>query len=484
MLRKSALNRASFSTFNKIIDTLMCRGPSNMLRTANSDPKRHDSPYPVTLLTPQERQVKVTRLENGVRVVSETPALPGNVTMGVLLDVGSRNETHENSGALFSIKSTMYKTNLHTNETINNHMIQQAGGSYDVTFDRERTLFKASCLSHDVQDVFSMVADCVLEPRSSVTANAAIGKMSQLRKLLPYKCPGVLETDKLFGAIFGEKGLGMPLHGADKNDVNLNAYTLQKFQIENFSPERMIVGGVGVENHGEFVTLVEEYFSNIRYGTKLHTPEKQEFREVELKLADAESHKNQVLLLFESVPNNAKEFLLSALVREYFGAADVGNPAVQAGNNGVFMTDFYNKEKSIHAAEAVNFHFNDLGLFGFRLTTSSDGTNRALDSLANHLQNLDKANELHFVQAVKRLRHNIIDATENQHLRLKELLTHVSVFGESRQEQLLAELDTLTIKDVTNFLRKTINGKGALLVSGPNVGGIHSLGELKKLVGK
>lgn len=484
MLRKSPLNRASFGTFNKIIDTLACRGSTDMWRKANADPKRHDSPFPVTLLTPQERQVKVTRLDNGVRVVSETPALPGTVTMGVHLDVGSRNETHETSGALFSIKSTMYKTNLHTNETINNHMIQQAGGSYDVTFDRERTLFKASSLSHDVQDVMSMVADCVLEPRSSVTANVAIGKMSHLRKVLPYKYPGLLETDKIFGAIFGEKGLGMPLHGSDKNDVNLNAYTLQKFQIENYSPERIIVGGIGVDNHGEFVSLVEEHFGSIRYGSKLHAPEKQEFQEVELKISDAESHKHQVLLLFESVPHSAKEFLVSALVREYFGSADVGNPAVQSGNNGVFVTDFYNKEKSIHSAEAVNFHFNDVGLFGFRLTTSSDGSNRALDSLANHLQQLDKASDLHFLQAVKRLRHSVIAATENPSTRLQELLTQVSVFGESRLDQLLAEVDKLTVNDLTSFLRKTMGGKAALLVSGPNAGSVHSLSELKKLVGK
>jgi predicted Zn-dependent peptidase len=329
-----------------------------------------------------------------------------------------------------------------------------------------------------------MVADCVLEPRSSVTANAAIGKMKHLRKVLPYKCPGLAETDQLFGAIFGEKGLGMPLHGSDKNDVNLNAYVLQKFQIENYSPERMIVGGIGIENHGEFVTMVEEHFANIRYGSQLHTPEKQVFQEAELKIADPEVHKNQVLLLFESVPNSAKEFLVSALVREYFGAADVNNPAIQNTNNGVFMTDFYNKEKSIHSAEALNFHFNDVGLLGFRLTTTSDGSNRALDALANHLQKLDQASEIHFVQAVKRLRHSIIDATENPCSRLKELLTQVSVFGESRLDQLLSEIDKLTISDLTSFLRKTIGGKGALLVRGPNVGGVHALSEFKKLLGK
>jgi len=39
--------------------------------------------------------------------------------MGVLIDVGTRDETNETSGSLLSIKNTYMKTILNTNETIN-----------------------------------------------------------------------------------------------------------------------------------------------------------------------------------------------------------------------------------------------------------------------------------------------------------------------------------------------------------------------------
>jgi len=41
------------------------------------------------------------------------------VDLGVLLDVGTRDETSETSGSLLSIKNTYYKTVLNTNETVN-----------------------------------------------------------------------------------------------------------------------------------------------------------------------------------------------------------------------------------------------------------------------------------------------------------------------------------------------------------------------------
>lgn len=480
MLKNSAWNRRSFSTLGKLWDKFSLREDKTLWNKATADAKRHESPFPVVLQAPHPRETKVTRLSNGVRVVSETPALPGVVTMAVMLEVGTRNETKESSGALFSIQSTKLKTNLHTNETINNHMVMMTGGDYDVTYDRERTLFKASCLAHDVQDVFGMVSDCVLEPRSSVTANAAISKMKELRKVSPYKYPGIHETDQLFAGCFGNKGLGMPLQGTEKNDVNLTAYALQKFQMENYSPERVIIGGVNIENHGEFVGLVEEYFGNLRYGSSLSQPEHAVFKEAELKITDTESNKNEVMLVFETAPNSSRDFLLAALAREYFGFADVGTPSSYLRNNGVFVSEFYNKEKALHAAEALNFGFNDVGLFGFRIATASDGTNRVLDSLFNHLQKVDKASELFFIQAVKRLRNGIVASTENDCGRLKELLHHVSVFGEFRLEKLLAEIDALTPADLHAFLKKTVAGKAAILSKGPSAGTVHSLEHIKR----
>jgi len=40
-------------------------------------------------------------------------------------------------------------------------------------YNQENSYFRASCLSHDVVDIFNMIADCALEPRSVVAASVA-----------------------------------------------------------------------------------------------------------------------------------------------------------------------------------------------------------------------------------------------------------------------------------------------------------------------
>lgn len=46
-----------------------------------------------------------------------------------------------------------------------------SGGDFEMEYDQESTYWKAHCLNHDVVDIFNMMADCALEPRSAVAAS-------------------------------------------------------------------------------------------------------------------------------------------------------------------------------------------------------------------------------------------------------------------------------------------------------------------------
>jgi hypothetical protein len=99
------------------------------------------------------------------------------------MDVGTRDETAETSGSLLALKNTYLKTLKHTNETINYCMIQMSGGSMSMDFDQERTFFKGHCIEYDVIDMFQMMVDISLEPRSVLAANVARSKNAKSHAL-------------------------------------------------------------------------------------------------------------------------------------------------------------------------------------------------------------------------------------------------------------------------------------------------------------
>jgi processing peptidase subunit beta len=67
----------------------------------------------------------------------------------------------------------------------------------------------------------------------------------------------------LFQTAFGLKGLGLPLTGLRGNVDNLIASTIQRFQLENIDPSRIVVCASGVDFHQEFADLAEEKLSVI-----------------------------------------------------------------------------------------------------------------------------------------------------------------------------------------------------------------------------
>ena len=106
-----------------------------------------------------------------------------STSLGFLMDVGSRDETHETSGAMLALKNTYLKTSKHTNETMNYNVIQMSGGELTMDYDQERTYFKGSCIEYDTIDMFQVMVDIALEPKGVMSANVAKSKNQKTHDL-------------------------------------------------------------------------------------------------------------------------------------------------------------------------------------------------------------------------------------------------------------------------------------------------------------
>lgn len=165
-------------------------------------------------------EYNVTDLNNGFTVLTESQTFPGAVHMGFLMDVGTRDETAETSGACLALKNTYLKTLKHTNETINYGMIQMSGGDMQMDYDQERMYFKGHCIQYDVTDMFQMMVDIALEPRSVLAANVARTKNQKshdLHKHLSKYDPFADNQDLLLRTAYGYNTLGMPRLGLEGN---------------------------------------------------------------------------------------------------------------------------------------------------------------------------------------------------------------------------------------------------------------------------
>ena len=193
------------------------------------------------------------------------------------MDVGTRDETKATSGSLLALKNTYLKTLKHTNETINYGMIQMSGGSMTMDYDQERTYFKGQCIEYDTIDMFQMMVDIALEPRSVMASNVARSKNQKSHDLYNHLSkydPFASQQELLLRTAYGYHTLGMPRLGLAKNIDNIDARMLQEFIMDNITPRKCLIVASGIKNHKEYVDLVKE-----RLGDLLPVPEHNFVRE-------------------------------------------------------------------------------------------------------------------------------------------------------------------------------------------------------------
>ena len=154
-------------------------------------------------------------------------------------------------------------------------------------------------------------------------------KFHRLNHHLAHYSPFAKNAQYLLTTAFGYNTLGMPTHGFEANIGNLNAKTLQEFQLANITPEKCVIVASGVQRHKEFVELVNETLGElnpVREGDYSRSPSKYmggEFRTF------TETPETNIILGYESVNWSHEDMPVYAVLHQLFGSAtpySVGGP--------------------------------------------------------------------------------------------------------------------------------------------------------------
>ena len=432
-------------------------------------------------LSERQTSPEMTTLGNGVRVITQANNVPGQLHMNLLLGVGSRDETSETSGSLHSIKTTRYKSSLVTNETVNYGMVQMSGGSYAMDFDREVSSFTASCLDHDVVDLFSMMADCALEPRNLLAANVAMEKLAHSHKLARATNGHHDLDDMVMSNIYGYSGLGNKLLGEENNIRSLNAFVLQKFQMENITTDKLVVSAFGVNNHHEFVELVDMKLGGLQaYGAEKNPREVSTFKEGRVAVPE-NSNSTNVVVCFEGASWSSSNMVANQVLDSLLGGVEVNSFEGLFGPEGELNSIFYSKETGVNGVEAFAQHFSDSGVFGLRLNAQAESApgavGRLLKSVSTLISNLT---EEQFNSAKLRLKMRVFRALDNPPTRVEELSRNVMTLDKLASSGFMKTLDGLTKKEFSQQASQILKGKMNVTAVGGNAENIPEISTLKK----
>ncbi|MGV6847671.1 MAG: M16 family metallopeptidase [Marinibacterium sp.] len=207
--------------------------------------------------------VRLDRLANGVRIVSEK--MPGlqSASIGVWVAAGGRHERVEQNGIAhflehMAFKGTRTRSALQIAETI-----EDVGGYINAYTSREVTAYYARVLAADVPMAMDVIADIVLNPvfdpaEIEVERGVILQEIGQA-----HDTPDDVIFDWLQEESYRDQPLGRTILGPAERVAAFTRDDLSAFVDEHYCPERMIVAGAGAIDHDILVRQVEELFGHL-----------------------------------------------------------------------------------------------------------------------------------------------------------------------------------------------------------------------------
>jgi predicted Zn-dependent peptidase len=203
---------------------------------------------------------KKTTLPNGLRVISE--AFPGvrSTSIGVWIDVGSRNERSQENGICHFIEHMFFKGTKRRDARELAAALESLGGSLNGFTAREQTCYYARVLDKHIDTAVDVLADLTC---NSVLLPAHIGREKKV------VCEEIKESldnpsdrihDIFSVAFWGKHPLGQPIMGSQNNITQLTRAQVISFLARNYRAGSVVVAAAGSVSHAHLVKLVQKKF--------------------------------------------------------------------------------------------------------------------------------------------------------------------------------------------------------------------------------
>ena len=215
-------------------------------------------PSPVN--APVAGPIRHTELPGGLRVVTEF--MPGvrSASVGVWVGVGSRDETPALAGTSHFLEHLLFKgTGTRSALEIATAM-DAVGGELNAFTEKEHTCFYATVLDRDLPLALELVSDVVLD--ATVSAHDVEVERNVVLEEIAMRDddPSDLVHDEFSSALLGDTPLGRPILGTAESINALDRRQIAGFYRRRYQPGAMVVAAAGNLDHDQFTDGVRAAF--------------------------------------------------------------------------------------------------------------------------------------------------------------------------------------------------------------------------------
>ena len=215
--------------------------------------------------------VEVSRLDNGLHVVTHNMPHLETVALGIWVKAGARDELPEENGIAHFLEHMAFKgTKRRTAQGIAEE-IESAGGEINAATGMETTTYYARVLKNDWQLALDILSDIFLN------STLDEGELDRERDVILQEIaaskdqPDDLVFDLAQAACYGDHPLGRSILGPASLVETMTRDQMMAWRDRNYWASRIVVCAAGKIDHAAFAKETEKHFGHLAQG---HEPQR------------------------------------------------------------------------------------------------------------------------------------------------------------------------------------------------------------------
>ena len=392
-----------------------------------------------------------TVLANGIRIITEDFPHSQVVSVGVWLDVGSRDEHDLNSGSAHFVEHMLFKgTESRSAEEIAREF-DILGGSANAFTTRENTCLHATVLGSNLPKLVELFIDLL---NNSLFADTEIERERQvvLQEInMVEDMPDDHVHDLFAEQLWGIHPLGKTILGSPEIVAAMDSEKLREYIRKYYTTDKIIIAAAGSIDHDAFVSLWKEAFAQFsRKSSPVFKRREPTLLAPTRKIYSKPLEQAHILL---------GTYGLSAVDPDRFGC-HLLNVLLGGNMSSRLFQEIREKRGLAYSVYSYISAYSDCGYLAVYLGVDPESVNEALSLVAREIDLLQSTPvpERELVDAKDFIRSSLFLSMESMEAIMTRLAKNEIFFGRYiTLEEILAGVDRVSCGDILRLADRIFN---------------------------
>jgi predicted Zn-dependent peptidase len=400
---------------------------------------------------------EISRLDNGLIVVTHTMPHLETTSLGLWVGVGSRHEASSENGISHLLEHMCFKgTATRTAQAIAEE-IETVGGELNAATGLETTAYFARVLKGDEGVALELLADILLN--SSYSADelerertVILQEIAAMRDV-----PDDIAFELMNEAAYPGQALGRPILGPAANVRRFQPSDLTTFLATHYRPEAMVLAAAGGVRHEPLLRHAEALFGGL---TQRRAEGEQQARyQGGIRWDNKRFEQSHLVVAFEGPSYRAQDYFTAQVFSGLFGG----------GMSSRLFQEAREKRGLCYSIYSTAWGLGDTGILAVHAATGAETMASLIDVTGGALEDVafSGPTEAELARAKAQLKAGLLMSLESSSARAeqmaRQMLAHGRLIG---SDELIARVDGVSGEDVGRFARQLLERPPSVAVVG------------------